>query len=104
MSPSSFLFPMVGTLEIQTGTTGELEPILSPPQEVRCLLAEGLRRVESADGREELSTTVAYCESSTPNVPTGSRFTVGEDTFIVVRANPWRFPGRPVESVELHLR
>lgn len=102
--PSDFLFPMVARLEVQEGTTGELEPILAPPLEVRCLLAEGLRRVESADGREELSTTVAYCEPSTPDVPTGSRFTVGENTFVVVRSNPWRFPGRPVESVELHLR
>lgn len=102
--PSDFLFPRIAQLEIQRGTTGELEPILDPPLQVRCLLAEGLRRVETADGREEVSTTVAYCAPETPDVPTGSRLTIGGESFAVISTAPWRFPGRPdIETVELRL-
>lgn len=103
-TPSEGLFPMDATLQIQRGTTGEVEPILDPPLPVRCLLALGERRLETADGREVIATTTAYCHPETPDVPAGSRFTVGGQTFIVVRSQPWRFPGRPVESVELLLR
>lgn len=103
-TPSEFLFPMTAELRIMLDSTGEVEPILAEPIEVRCLLAQGLRRVETPDGREELSTTTAYCHPDTPDVPTGSRFTIGPTTYVVIRAMPWRFPGRPVESVELHLQ
>jgi hypothetical protein len=102
--PSDRLFPMTAQLELQAGTTGELEPILEEPIAVRCLLEGGLRRIEGSDGREEISTMTAYCHPSTPDALTGSRLTVDGRTWVVLQSRPWRFPGRPVESVELVLR
>lgn len=104
MSPSPFLFPHSATLEVQTGTSGQGEPLYGPPVEFPCLLVRGLRQLEGREEREEVVTETAYCPATAPaDVPTGSRLTVDGRAFVVVEATQWRFPGRGVETVELRL-
>jgi hypothetical protein len=98
------LFPMQATVELMTGSTGQVEPILEAGLEIRCLVEAGEQVVQTASGRTEVSTATAYCHPDTPDVPPGSRFTFQGRSWVVIQSKPWRFPGRPVESVELALR
>lgn len=103
--PTAAVFPQTAEIRLMTGSEADGTPILEDPITVRCLIAPGLSRVETAGGREEVSTMIAYCGGETPDVPTGSRLTHEGREWTVVRSLPWRYPGRPwLESVELHLQ
>lgn len=105
--PSPRMFPHLAILTRQEDSTGLVEPVFGDPEEVRCFFASGLQRVDTAGGREEVSTAVAYCDPQVGQVPTGSRLEdpQSEEVFTVVRTSQWRYPGREeIESVELRLR